>query len=86
MTVAVLFAILGSLGINFTVDDETIRTLNTAFNFFTVAILVLRERRYRQKIEPDVHEVKEQLDKVADRTLHLDDYDGQDRRRPDAES
>lgn len=76
MTTAILIAVLGSFGVNVTFDDETIKTLNTAFNFFTVAILVIREMRYRRKIEPDVHEVKEQLDKVADRTLHLDDWDG----------
>lgn len=84
MTTAVIFAVLGSLGINVTLDDETIRTLNTAFNFFTVAILILRERRYRQKIEPDVHEVKEQLDKVSERTLHLDEWDGTEERRAES--
>lgn len=81
MIAAVLFALVAGFGINITVNDETIRAINTAFNFFTVAILVLRERRYRRTIEPDVTEVKDKLDKISDQTLHLGDWDGMNDRR-----
>lgn len=48
--------------------------INSALNFVTVAMLIYRERRFKNDIEPKVNT-------VVERTEHLDEYDPNNGRR-----
>ena len=83
VVVAVALAGVGTVFGDVVLSDEFYRTVNTFLNLMSavlVPLVVYKISQWNKDTKPKIEETKQQVTMVAERTEHLSDWDGAERR------
>lgn len=83
VVVAVALAGVGTVFGDVVLSDEFYRTVNTFLNLMSavlVPLVVYKISQWNKDTKPKIEETKQQVTMVAERTEHLADWDGAERR------